>query len=267
MNFTVEKSLLQNAVVVTTRAVPAKSPISALEGLLIEGGKSIRITGYDLKRAIYTTIDADVAEPGVMVVNARFFGELIRRLPDGMVTVNCDEDDNSIHIRCGKSEYDFSGLDYRDYPEMPRFNEVRNIEIPQDTLANMISRSIFAVSKEETRPVYTGTLFEINGHELTLVSVDGYRLARRVEKVESSRLEDCSFIVPGFALSDIEKICDNNDDPVQISVGEKHNSFTMGSTVVITRRLEGEFLNHRKSVPENFRFIVKVDRQIGRAHV
>ena len=261
MNFTVEKSLLQNAVAVTSRAVPSKSPISALEGLLIEAGKSITVTGYDLKKAIYTTIEADVTEPGVMVVNARFFGEMIRRLPDGQVKVDCDENNNSIHIRCGKSEYDIPGLDYSEYPEMPRFNELKSLEIPQDTLANMINRSLFAVSKEETRPVYTGTLFEISGKELTLVSVDGYRLARRVEKVESSRLEDCSFIVPGFALSDIEKICDNNDDPVKISVGEKHISFTIGQTVVITRRLEGEFLNHRKSVPDSFRYIVKVDRQ------
>ena len=76
----------------------------------------------------------------------------------------------------------------------------------------MISRTIFAVSKEEIRPVYTGTLFEIEEDELTLVSVDGYRLARRIEKIESSRLENCSFVVPGFALSDIEKICEEIDD-------------------------------------------------------
>ena len=262
MIFTVDQSLLQNAVMITTRAVPAKSPISALEGLLIEAGdSSITITGYDLKKAIYTTIEADVTEPGVMVVNARFFGELIRRLPDGNVSVNYDEQSGSIHIRCGKSEYDIPGLDFSEYPEMPRFNEIKSVEIPQDTLANMISRSLFAVSKEETRPVYTGTLFEIFDRELTLVSVDGYRLARRVEQVESSHLEDWSFIVPGFALADIEKICDNNDDPVRISVGEKHISFTMGTTVIITRRLEGDFLNHRKSVPDSFRFNVKVDRQ------
>ena len=144
---------------------------------------------------------------------------------------------------------------------MPRFNEIKKIEIPQNILANMISRTLFAVSKEEIRPVYTGTLFEIEDDELTLVSVDGYRLARRIEKIESSRLENCSFVVPGFALSDIEKICEDSDEPAAISVGEKHISFTMGSTVVITRRLEGDFLNHKKSVPENFRFVVKVNRQ------
>ena len=125
----------------------------------------------------------------------------------------------------------------------------------------MIRRSLFAVAKEETRPVYTGTLFEIEGDELTLVSVDGYRLARRVEKIESSKLENSRFIVPGFALSDVEKFCGDTDDPAKISIGDKHISFTIGNTVIVSRRLEGDFLNHRTAVPENFRFVVKVDRQ------
>lgn len=260
MKFIIEKSVLQNAVLTSSRAVPSKSPITALEGLMIEAESSITITGYDLKKAIYSSFDAEIEEPGIMVVNAKFFTELIRRLPDGMITVSCD-DNNNINVRCGKSEYNISGLDFSDYPEMPQFSEIKKIEIPQNILANMISRSLFAVSKEEIRPIYTGTLFEIQENELTLVSVDGYRLARRIEKIESSRLENCSFVVPGFALSDIEKICESSEEPAVISVGEKHISFTMGSTVVITRRLEGDFLNHRKSVPENFRFIIKVDRQ------
>ncbi|MBQ8074760.1 MAG: DNA polymerase III subunit beta [Oscillospiraceae bacterium] len=260
MKFIIEKSVLQNAVLISSRAVPSKSPITALEGLMIEAGTSLTITGYDLKKAIYSTVEAEIEEPGIMVVNARFFAELIRRLPDGMITIVCD-DNNNINVKCGKSEYNISGLDFSDYPEMPQFNEIKKIEIPQNVLANMINRSLFAVSKEEIRPIYTGTLFEIEEDELTLVSVDGYRLARRIEKIESSRLENCSFVVPGFALSDIEKICESDEDPAVISVGEKHISFTMGSTVVITRRLEGDFLNHRKSVPENFRFIIKVDRQ------
>ena len=261
MKFTCEKSTLQDANAIASRAVPSKSPISALEGLLLEAENGIlRITGYDLKKAIHTEIEADVATPGVAVVNARFFSEMIRRMPDGLVTVSCDSG-NNMKATCGRSEYDFIGLDYSEYPEMPRFSEVRSLEIPQNILRNMINRTIFAVSKEEIRPVYTGSLFEIENNSLTLVSVDGYRLARRRETIENSRLEDCSFVVPGFALSDIEKICGDSDDKAVISVGDKHISFSIGNTVVISRRLEGDFLNHRKSVPENFRFIVKVNRQ------
>ena len=91
--------------------------------------------------------------------------------------------------------------------------------------------------------------------------MDGYRLARRTETIENGNNENCSFVVPGFALSDIEKICEDTNEPVEISVGEKHISFTIDNKVLVTRRLEGDFLNHRKSVPESFRYEVEIERQ------
>ena len=259
MKFTCEKSILQAAVNTASRAVPSKSSISALEGLLITSGEKLRITGYDLKKAIYTDIDADIVTGGSMVINARFFGEMIRRMPDGIITISSDEN-NNITAKCGKSEYNFIGLDQGDYPEMPRFSEINYIEIPQNILRSMITQTIFAVAKEEIRPIYTGTLFDIEDGNLTLVSVDGYRLAKRSETVNTEKMENCSFVVPGFALSDIEKICEDSDETVKISVGEKHISFTINDTVVITRRLEGEFLNYKKSIPEAFKYEFKVEK-------
>ena len=146
---------------------------------------------------------------------------MIRRMPDGIVSVTVDEKDN-VNIKCGKSEYNIIGISPDDYPEMPKFDAVNNISLPQNILKSMINQTIFAVSTDDIRPIYTGTLFEIEGDELTLVSVDGYRLAKRTEKLESSKLENCSFVVPGSTLSDVEKICADEDAPVSISVGEKH---------------------------------------------
>ena len=259
MKFTCEKSVLQEAGIVASRAVASKSPIAALEGILFEAGVALKLTGFDLKEAIYTSIEADVAEPGSMILNARFFNELIRRLPDGLVTFTCDEKLN-VNVRCGRSEFSIIGLDTSDYPEMPSFNGTSTFTIPQNLLKNMISRSIFAVAKDEIRPVYTGAQFELQGSELTVVAVDGYRLARRVEHIENKNTENTAFVVPGFALSDVEKICADTDEPCYLSIGGKHISFTVGSTVVVTRRLEGDFLNHRKSVPVNFRTVVGIDR-------
>ena len=262
MKFICEKTLLQNACLIASRAVPSKSPISSLEGLLIKAeGGMLRITGYDLKKGIYSDIEADIIEEGIVVVNAKFFVEMIRRIPDGLIAFT-STDDNCIHVKCGKSEYDFVGLDVKEYPEIPSFEGMSSISVPENILKNMIGKTIFAVSKEDARPIYTGSLFEISENELTVVSVDGYRLARRCEKIENSQLESCSFVVPGFALSDIEKICsqDSKDDVI-IQLGDKHISFTIGSSVVISRRLEGDFLNHRKSVPESFKYQIKINRQ------
>jgi DNA polymerase-3 subunit beta len=124
----------------------------------------------------------------------------------------------------------------------------------------MINQTIFAVATTDARPIYTGTLFEISSDVLTLVSVDGYRLAKRSEKIEKGHMEDCSFVVPGSALGDIERICSDEDGEVSIAVGTKHILFTIGDTVVVSRRLEGEFLNYKKSIPDAFRFTVKVDK-------
>ena len=259
MKFSCEKYLLQSACGIVSRAAASKSPIPALEGLLLQASDRLTVTGYDLKKGIYTQLEAEVKEQGSVVVGARLFGEMIRRLPDGIVTISTDIN-NNVNVKCGKSEFNFMGISPEDYPEMPVVDGVNNIALPQKILGSMINQTIFAVADNDMRPIYTGALFDIEGEELTLVAVDGYRLAKRSEKLESARMENCSFVVPGSALADIERICGDSEELVKISVGAKHISFSIGETVVVSRRLEGEFLNYKKSIPESFKYIVKVDR-------
>ena len=259
MKFSCEKYLLQSACGIASRAAASKSPIPALEGLLLQAREQLTVTGYDLKKGIYTQLEADVKEQGSVVVGARLFGEMIRRLPDGIVTISTDIN-NNVNVKCGKSEFNFMGISPEDYPEMPVVDGVNNIALPQKILGSMINQTIFAVADNDMRPIYTGTLFDIEGEELTLVAVDGYRLAKRSEKLESAKMENCSFVVPGSALADIERICGDSEELVKISVGAKHISFSIGETVVVSRRLEGEFLNYKKSIPESFKYTVKVDR-------
>lgn len=259
MKFSCEKYLLQSACSIASRAAAGKSPIPALEGLLLQASDRLTVTGYDLKKGIYTQLEAEVKEQGSVVVGARLFGEMIRRLPDGIVTISTDIN-NNVNVKCGKSEFNFMGISPEDYPEMPVVDGVNNIALPQKILGSMINQTIFAVADNDMRPIYTGTLFDIEGEELTLVSVDGYRLAKRSEKLESAKMENCSFVVPGSALADIERICGDSEELVKISVGAKHISFSIGETVVVSRRLEGEFLNYKKSIPDSFKYTVKVDR-------
>ena len=117
MKFSCEKYLLQNACATAARAAASKSPIQALEGLLLEAGADVKVTGYDLKEGIYTSFAADVAQSGSLVVNSRLFGEIIRKLPDGIVTVATDG--LNINVKCGKSDFNIMGLSPDDYPEMP----------------------------------------------------------------------------------------------------------------------------------------------------
>lgn len=261
MKFSCEKEHLQNAIVTASRAIASKSPIPALEGLLVSAEpEGVKVTGFDLKKGIYTTIEADIEECGSIVLSAKLFGEMIRRIPDGIVYVEADEKQLSVKVKCAQSEYNFIGMSTEEFPELPSVDGVNHIILPQPILKNMINKSLFAVSDSEVRPVYTGILFEIEGHLLTLVAVDGYRLAKRCETIENGKLQNCTFIVPGNTLSDIERICSDEDGEVEIAVGQKHISFVIGNTVVVSRRLEGDFLNYRKSLPDKFAVTLKVNR-------
>ncbi len=258
MKFSCTRSELQAAVSIASKAASAKSPIPALEGILIETTlNGVKLTGYDLKKGIYTSLDATVAEQGSVVLGARIFSEIVRSLPEGTVTVRTEN--NNVFITCENSDFSIIGSDAADYPELPAIDALSGVSIPQKLMGEMIRQTIFAVSDSEARPVYTGELFEISDGNLTVVAVDGYRLALRREPVEGMDGE-YSFIVPGSALSDLEKLCAATDDPVEIRLGSKHISFTIGSTVLISRRLEGEFLNYKKTVPSSFRVEVRADR-------
>ena len=184
---------------------------------------------------------------------------MLRRLPDGIVSFDCAED-CKVSVRCGRSKYDIIGIESAEYPEIQKVEGLNRVSLPQKILKSMINETIFAIAETDVRPVYTGTLFEIEDGKLTLVSVDGYRLAKRTEIPEEAAMENCTFIVPGSALADIERICGDTSDEVEISVGDKHIEFKIGDTVVITRRLEGDFLNYKKAIPATFKYEIKISR-------
>ncbi|MEA4894647.1 MAG: DNA polymerase III subunit beta [Oscillospiraceae bacterium] len=259
MKFTCEKYLLQAAVATTSRAAASKSPNPVLEGLLIEAADGVKITGYDLVKGIYTSFAADVAEPGSVIISARLFDNIIRSLPDAIVTVSTD-DKNLTRITCGNADFSITGLYSDSYPELPSVEHQKSVSIPQKTMKEMIDQTIFAVSDNEARPVYTGALFEIESGKLTVVAVDGYRLALRREIPESSDMSDCSFIAPGSALTDLVKMCSDAEETVKIVVGSRHISFSVGNCVLITRRLEGEFLDYKKAIPKDFTYRIKAER-------
>ena len=251
MKFTCEKYVLENLVSSAGRAAALKSPNAVLTGILLTGEVTLTATGYDLKKAIITTSDeVDVLQTGNTVVDARMMNDIVHRLPDGIVTFESD-DKFQIHITCGNAEFNISGMDPDEYPELPVTESRVSITLKQSTLANMIHATSFAISDNETRPIYTGALFTYDGDRMTVVTVDGFRLAVRKEPIESSDMETCKFIVPGEALLEVEKMC-TGEGNVSISFDKKHITFNIGSKLLITRRLEGDFLNYRKSVPETF---------------
>ena len=250
MKFSCEKALLQAAISTTSRAVSPKSSIPALEGILLEAGNDLRLTGYNLETGIRTIVPADIREEGTLVLGARLFGEIVRKLPDDIVTFQSEN--YMVNIKCGMSEFNILGTDPEEFPELPTVEYQNSLILPQSRLKAMISQTLSAVSDNESRPIHTGSLFEVDSNGLTIVSVDGYRLALRHEAIDKKEgAETFSFVVPGAALSEVEKICSDVDEPASVTQGARHVMFKVGDTMLVSRRLEGEFLAYRQAIPRN----------------
>ncbi len=246
MKFSCEKALIQSAIATTSRATAPKSSIPALEGILLEADSELRLTGYNLETGIRTVVPAEIREGGSLVLSARLFGDIIRRLPDDIVSIATDG--LTVHIQCGVSEFHIQGIDPEEFPELPAVEPQNALVLSRATLSDMINRTLFAVSNNDGRPILTGSLFEVVGNVLTVVSVDGQRLALRREKLEQAPDHDFSFVVPGMALGEVRGICGDGEETVSITTGARHILFRMGSTLLVTRRLEGEVLNYRQSI-------------------
>ena len=258
LKFMCEKALLQAAVMTAARAVATKSTIPALEGVLLEGDTKLTLSGYNMQTGIRTTVAADVRSAGRLVISARLLTDIIRRLPDDVV-VFTESERYTVNVQCGDASYDILGMSADDFPELPEVDDEYSVSIQQGVLKAMIGQTSFAVSTNESRPVHTGSLFEIADMGLTVVSVDGFRLALRREPLEKIEGGAFRFVAPGAALREVENICADTDDLITIILGKRHLLFETGDTQLICRKLEGEFLDYKNAIPRNNPIVVEVD--------
>jgi len=250
MRFTCEKSMLVQGLNIAGRTVAQKSSLSVIEGILCKAGLGLSLTGYNMETAITYEIEAEVADPGQCILPAKLFGDIIRRLPEGPVTVVVSED-YKVSIRAGYASFTISAESAEDYPELPDVNSGRPIQIPQNKLKELISGTIFAVSENQGRPIHTGVKFEVTDSSITAIAVDGFRLARRTFHPEEGTGRELSFVVPAAGLKEVEKIVSDVEDMASFTLGTKHILFQIGKATLVCRLLEGEFLDWRRVVPSN----------------
>jgi len=252
MKLIAEKQEFLTAAVTAARAAAGRSPVAVLEGLLlraVEGAHEAELTGYDMRKGIRTRFPADVREGGLLVLNARVLGDLLRRLPEGDVSLSADDTGRTL-IRGGRAEYEMQALDAMEYPELPELDDGAELELSRETLISMLDGTIYARSENESRPIYTGALFELGEDELQVVALDGFRLALRREKLETpvptGQIQ--RFVVPGTALADLGRLF-TTEKTLRVAVGTRHVRVEGERTELISRRLEGEFMDYRRSIP------------------
>ena len=227
---------------VTTSAIPA------LEGILFSAqDQSLKLSGYSQELGITTAIHAQVDKPGEIVLNAKLFYEIVRKLPGDLVHIEVDEK-LICSIRCGDSDFSILGIAAEEFPELPTVAGGSSVSVDNQIFKNMVRQTRFAVAKNDAKPVHMGILFELTEEYIRLVAVDGYRLAMRTEQMKNDLR--MTFIVPEKTLSEIIKLIGEEEETVNISVGKRHIIFEVGNYLVVSRLLDGDFLDYKTAIPQ-----------------
>ena len=261
MKMICEKENLLKAINSVTKAVASKTTMPILEGILIQTNENnVKFTTYDLEIGIEYIIECDVKEQGATVVNSIMFSEIIRKLPDTEITITVNEN-NLLVIECEGSLYKLATMNPDEFPELPKIDIENSIQIEQNSLKDMVKKTIFAVSTEENRPIFTGCLFEIKENKLNVVAVDGFRLAWK-SKFLNNKVNDFSAVIPGRTLNEINKILLDSFDMIKIGVSKNQALFEMENCKIVTRLLDGEFLNYSSVIPSNWETRIRVDKNV-----
>ncbi len=250
LQYTCDKDALISAISITSRTVSQKSAIAALEGILVTAGSILTLTGYNMETGITVSAEANIKEMGAAVFPAKLFGDIIRKLPDHEVSIKVD-DGYKVKIVSGISSFSIMASSAEDYPSLPDVEYEKAISIPQNVLKDMISGTIFSVSENQARPIQTGCKFEIENDTITVVAVDGFRLALRKEIIDNPDNRKLQFVAPAAALREVEKILTDTDDAASFTLGTSHISFRIGKASLVCRLLEGEFLDWRRVIPRD----------------
>ncbi|MBP3480619.1 MAG: DNA polymerase III subunit beta [Clostridia bacterium] len=262
MNFSCQRDKLSDAVNVVSKAASVKSTITALEGIKaeIKDGK-IKMSAYDFNVAISAVFDANTVENGTIIFPAKLFGDIVRKLPGGEdVYIEADES-YQIKISCGGTVFNIMGVSPEDFPEIPSVSDENRVELTVSAFKRLIKHTVYAASQTDLKPILTGILFEINDSEsfISAVGLDQYRLALKRESFEYKNGDISKFIVPAKTLKELLNILpEESENNIRICVSEKNVMFCYDNFVMISRTLEGEFLDYRKVIPADFKFKVRV---------
>ena len=262
MKIIFEKDKMIKALNSVTKAVATKTTMPILEGILIQtNNDDIKLTCYDKELGIeYIIKENNVLEQGSTVVNAIMFSEIIRKLPDTNITISINEN-NLLVIECEGSVYKLATMNPDDFPQLPEINVENSIELEQNTIKDMIRKTIFAISTEENRPVFTGCLFEVKNNKLNVVAVDGFRLAWK-SKVLNTKTNDFEAVIPGRTLQEINKILADSFDLIKLGIAKNQGLFEIENCKIVTRLLDGEFLKYSEVIPKKWETRVRVNKNL-----
>ncbi len=258
MKFTINRSAFINQLNNVLRAISSKTTIPILTGLkMVVTDHSVILTGSDADITIESTLDASdssyglsIEEPGAIVLPARFFNEVIKKLPDKQATI---EVFNGLQVRItsGTAEFTINGQDANNYPHLPEVESENTVELASDMLREVIDQTRIAVSKQESRPILTGIHVTLNNGILTAVATDSHRLAQRKVELPETADRDFDIVLPGASMTELAKMIADEKDGVKMQITENQALFIFGNTHFYSRLLEGNYPETSRLIPES----------------
>lgn len=271
MKIICEKTELAKGVQTVLKAVPAKPTQPILESILMEATDRIRLTGNDLELGITMEIEGDIAEKGEIAVNAKILSDVVRRMPDGDVTLET-KGENEVLIHCRKIKYNLPMQSGKEFPRIPQVEKTNSVWISEFDLKEAIRQTIFSVSDNDSNKMMTGELFEINGKNLKVVSLDGHRIAVRNIRL-GENYDAKKVVVPGKTLAEIGKIISSDPESmIGLFFTDNHVMFEMEKIAAVSRLIEGEFFRIDRLINTEYKtklIVAKKDLQecISRAGI
>ncbi len=251
MKFTCNRDLLREGLDIVSRAIPAKSNYAALECVLIEVSEDLILTGSDNDISITYQVAAIIEEIGSVLVNARIFSDIVRKLPDIYVTVETSTTGNGLHINSGASHFEISTIGSEQYPKVNFINDFdKVVNLPGPTFRSLVKQTAFAASQDSAKMILRGVLIENKGGLLKFVAIDGFKLA--VKSFPSVSDEDFRVVVPSRVLDYVAKVVDKNNDVISFCYSENQIMFFNNTFKLVSSLLRGEFPDYERLIPMEF---------------
>lgn len=261
MRVTVHQKDLQHALQAAARAVPVRTTLPALSGILLHAGaRKLTFQATDLEIGISATIPADVTEPGSILLPARQLVEIARRIPADAIAFDIDPTNATATLRWGGSEFLIHGQPPEHFPGIPATDPGTEITLTADQLRTAVEASLFAASQDEARPILTGVQLTLNAGELRTLATDGFRIAsRRILTPAATPDPVLNVVLPSRNLSELLRFLPDADQ-VTILPSKNHVLFQVGNIAFLSRVLEGAYPAVLDLVPKDYRSTIRVDR-------
>lgn len=261
MKIICSKTSLSKSINISLKAVAGKTTMPILECILIDASTNqIKFISNDMELGIETIVEGSIEQKGIVALDAKIFSEIIRKLPDSLVTIQTNDSLNTM-ITCEKSKFNIPGKSGEDFTYLPVIEKEESLTISQFTLKEMIRQTIFSIAVNENNKLMTGELFEIKDGILKIVSLDGHRISIRNMQLKK-QYPDKKVIVPGKTLGEISKILSGEvDSQVNIYFGQNHILFEFDSTIVVSRLIEGEYFKIEQMLSNDYETMVSINRK------